>query len=90
MKLSEAVAKVREDYPQTEDHSSDWLFFVKVLKIMGFKIDMEFSREMPSPDSIMREWRRQSEEKEKIKAKKGYIPTKQARAESFPNSQFMP
>ena len=87
-KLNEAVKEVREEYPSTESHKCDWLFFVKVMEKMGFPVFIKFHKDMPSPDSIMREWRRQMGREETKRAKMGIIikPFPKSRIDNMPNS----
>lgn len=57
MKLIEAVEKILEEDPKTRRSEYSWLFFVKVLREMDFKIFVEFSSKMPSPETLFRERR---------------------------------
>ena len=58
MKLIDAVEQVLEENPRTKDNKYLWDFFVKVLNKMGHRSHIEFSRAMPSPESIITERRR--------------------------------
>ena len=57
MKLIEAVEKVLEEDPRTRRNEYLWLYLIKVLRVMGFKINIGFDRSMPSPESIIKERR---------------------------------
>lgn len=57
MKLIEAVEKVLEEDPRTRKNEYLWLYMIKVLRVMGFKISIGFDRSMPSPESIIKERR---------------------------------
>ncbi len=57
MKLIEAVEQILEEDPRTRQKEYSWLFFVKVLRTMGFKIFLEFDRKMPAPETLFRERR---------------------------------
>ena len=57
MKLIEAVEKVLEDDPRTRKQEYLWLYIIKVLRVMGFKLHIEFNSRMPSPESIIKERR---------------------------------
>lgn len=80
--LSQAVKEVIEEDQRTESHSYNWTFFVKVLNKMGYSIIMKFERTMPSPDSIMREWRRYFEN-QRIKRYKPFKPISLSDKEEF-------
>lgn len=58
MKLITAVEEVLEENPRTINNKYLWDFFVKVLNKMGHRSHIEFSRAMPSPESIITERRR--------------------------------
>lgn len=72
MKLMEAVEEVLEEDPKTRHSSYNWLFLAKVLRKMGFKIFIEFTRTMPSPETLFRERREILNKKNKYS--KEYIP----------------
>lgn len=55
--LKEAVERVLRDDPKTRKTEYNWLFLTKVLREMGFKIYIEFSSRMPSPETLFRERR---------------------------------
>lgn len=57
MKLIKAVENVLEEDKRTRDPRYSWLFFVKVLREMGFKIFIKFDSRMPSPETLFRERR---------------------------------
>ena len=57
MKLIEAVEKVLEDDPRTRRKEYLWLYLIKVLRVMGFKLQIVFDERMPSPESIIKERR---------------------------------
>ncbi len=57
MKLIEAVENILEEDPRTREKEYSWLFFVKVLRSMGFKIFITFDRKMPAPETLFRERR---------------------------------
>ncbi len=57
MKLIEAVEQVLEEDPRTRRKEYLWLYMIKVLRVMGFKIHIEFDSRMPSPESIIKERR---------------------------------
>ncbi len=57
MKLIEAVEQVLEEDPRTRRKEYLWLYMIKVLRVMGFKIHIEFDSKMPSPESIIKERR---------------------------------
>lgn len=57
MKLIEAVEKILEEDPRTRKNEYLWLYLIKVLRTMGFKIHIVFDRSMPSPESIIKERR---------------------------------
>ncbi len=57
MKLIEAVEKVLEEDPRTRRQEYLWLYIIKVLRVMGFKLQIVFDSRMPSPESIIKERR---------------------------------
>lgn len=57
MKLIEAVEKVLEEDPKTREPRYNWVFFVKVLRKMGFEVFIKFDARMPSPETLFREKR---------------------------------
>jgi len=57
MKLIEAVEEILEEDPKTREKEYSWLFFVKVLRRMGFKIFLTFDSKMPAPETLFRERR---------------------------------
>lgn len=57
MILMEAVKQVLEEDPRTRRGEYNWLFLAKVLRVMGYKIFIEFNRKMPSPETLFRERR---------------------------------
>ena len=54
MKLIEAVEKVLEEDPRTRGKEYLWLYMIKVLREMGFKLNIEFDSKLPSPESIIK------------------------------------
>lgn len=57
IKLIDAVKQVLEEDPRTKNPKYSWLFFVKVLRKMDYKIFIDFETGMPSPETIFRERR---------------------------------
>lgn len=57
MKLKQAVEEVLEEDARTRQTANSWLFMAKVLRKLEFKIFIEFSRKMPSPETLFRERR---------------------------------
>lgn len=57
MKLIEAVEKVLREDPKTRDNKYLWLYVVKVLRELGFKVYLEFEKGLPSPDAMLTERR---------------------------------
>ncbi len=57
MKLIEAVEHVLTEDKRTRDPRYNWLFLVKVLREMGFKMSIAFDPKMPSPETLFRERR---------------------------------
>ena len=57
MKLIEAVEKVLEEDPRTRKQEYLWLYIIKVLRVMGFKLHIVFDSKMPSAESIIKERR---------------------------------
>lgn len=57
MKLMKAIENVLEEDARTREPRYNWLFFVKVLREMGFKIFIKFDYKMPSPETLFRERR---------------------------------
>lgn len=52
--LTEAAAEVFRKDPRTKINENQWLYFVSVLRELGFSIQINFSRKMPSPESILK------------------------------------
>ena len=57
MKLIDAEEEVLREDPRTRDNKYLWLFMVKVLKKMGYKIYINFDKKLPSPDAMLTERR---------------------------------
>jgi len=57
MRLIDAVEKILEEDPRTRKNEYLWLYLIKVLRTMGFKVHITFDRSMPSPESIIKERR---------------------------------
>ena len=67
--LIKAVEKILLEDPKTRQSENNWMFFVKVLREMGFKIFIKFDRKMPSPETIFRERREIMNKKNKFSEK---------------------
>lgn len=52
--LIEAAKEVIEEDPRTEEQENLWLYLVSVVRKMGGKIYMTFSKDLPSPESIIK------------------------------------
>ena len=57
MKLIKAVEEILEEDPRTRKNEYLWLYLSSVLRRMGFKIYISFDKNMPSPESIIKERR---------------------------------
>ena len=57
MKLITAVEEVLKEDARTRRQEYLWTFFVKVLNKMGHKAYVQFSKSIPSPESIIKERR---------------------------------
>lgn len=82
MKLIEAVEKVLQEDKKTRESAYNWLFLTKVLRMMGFKIFIEFNRVMPSPETLFRERREIMNRKNKYE--KDFMPEDNVTYESKP------
>jgi len=54
MNLIEAVEEVLDEDARTRKKEYNWLLLAKVLRLLEFKIYIEFSRQMPEPETIFR------------------------------------
>jgi len=53
MKLMEAIEEVLTEDPKTRDNKYLWTFMTKTLRKMGFKLWVEFDKNLPSPDAML-------------------------------------
>lgn len=53
MKITEAAERVLKEDPRTRDSKYNWLYILKVLQLMGFKIYIPLAFKLPSPDSML-------------------------------------
>ena len=84
--LADAVREYFQDYPEKAiTPVCDWHFFVKVMEKLGFLIDMNFSKELPSVDSVTRAFRKYWEEEEKKDRESRILNTgRKSNQNSFP------
>lgn len=53
----EAIEEVLTEDPKTRDNKYLWTFMTKTLRKMGFKLWVEFDKNLPSPDAMLTERR---------------------------------
>lgn len=84
--LADAVREYFQDYPEKAiTPICDWHFFVKVMEKLGFPIDMNFSKELPTVDSVTRAFRKYWEGEEKKMREEGILNTgRKSSQNSFP------
>lgn len=54
MTLIDAAAAVLRENPKTRYKENSWLYFVSVLRKLGFNLYITFSKDMPTPESILK------------------------------------
>lgn len=52
--LIQAAEEVLKEDPKTMRQENVWLYFVKVLRKLGFPVRITFTRQMPTPESILK------------------------------------